>query len=212
MTDEEIIASLSEQDIGGVIAARVATLIAHASHAEIKDAVRLAYLEARDNSFPLSKAWTWMLELHAVRGQLTPAAERGSAHKSLSPREAREIYLKSFLTPAALLGHVFRLWQAGSHDAAVGLLNYADDLVFAASFPGSVARVETFKSKERARRRHVEDDAMREEAIAYYIEHRERFDRPGKDGKRGKDVAAHEISEKVVPVKPRTVRDWLKGV
>lgn len=212
MTDDEIIASLSEQGMGEIVTARLFTLVAHARHSLVKDAVRLAYLEGKDNSFPLSKTWEWVLELRAAREKLTPVAEGGSVRGSLPPREAKSIYYLSLLTPAALLGHVFRLWKGGNHEAAVRLLAYADDLVFAMEFPTAADRLETFKAKLRARIAHAENAAMREEAIAYYLEHRERFDRPSKDGKRGKDVAAQEISEKVVPVKPRTVRDWLKGV
>ena len=58
-------------------------------------------------------------------------------------------------------------------------------------------------AKKAADGRHAENRAMKAEAIAWYVARR---------GALKKDDAAHEIAGKVLPVKFRTVRDWLKGI
>jgi hypothetical protein len=58
-------------------------------------------------------------------------------------------------------------------------------------------------AKKAADVRHAENRDMKAEAIAWYVARRDTLT---------KDDAALEIAGKVLPVKFRTVRDWLKGI
>lgn len=74
-------------------------------------------------------------------------------------------------------------------------------------FAALVRADERRKISEMAKRaagvRHTENRDMKATAVAWYLERR---------GSLTKDEAAEQIAGKVVPVKFRTVRDWLKGL
>lgn len=63
-------------------------------------------------------------------------------------------------------------------------------------------RIVSEGAKKAAGARHAENRDMRAEAIAWYKARRDTL---------SKDAAAEQIAGKVLPVKFRTVRDWLKG-
>ena len=63
-------------------------------------------------------------------------------------------------------------------------------------------RIVSEGAKKAAGARHAENRDMRAEAIAWYTARRDTL---------SKDAAAEQIAGKVLPVKFRTVRDWLKG-
>ena len=66
-----------------------------------------------------------------------------------------------------------------------------------------VARDRTEFAKKGANARHVENRAMRVQAVAWYTERRATMT---------KDAAAEAMAGKVLPVKFRTIRAWLTGV
>lgn len=61
----------------------------------------------------------------------------------------------------------------------------------------------SLRAKYAASKRHFETDAIKADAIQYYLDHKDKF--------KNKDLAAIYISSNIVPAAFSTVRDYLKG-
>jgi hypothetical protein len=93
-------------------------------------------------------------------------------------------------------------------DAFAGLVNDAWECCVQARIFQSVVENELFETADRsrrhvelARRRHSENYAMRDETLQYYVQHQSEFS--------SVESAAAAIAGKIVPVKHRTVVNWI---
>lgn len=86
----------------------------------------------------------------------------------------------------------------------MALFKAASDLVAAATMPVAFDYGRSIHARFKAQKRHTENRDLKAEAIAYYRDHRDEFS--------SKDAAAQFIAERIVPLKERTVRDYLTGI
>lgn len=104
----------------------------------------------------------------------------------------------------AIAFHCWLLADSRNAEKALDLIIHANyRLGVASEYRQGIIDKKEF-ARVNANKRHAENHDMKRQAIEYYIENKNTFN--------SKDDAAEKISNKIVPVSPRTVRDWLKGI
>lgn len=170
----------------------------------VREALIGGFLDARDGRIDLSETWhhyKWLIDKHAAA---RAALAAGDSNAGFSSGDAAKVKAMAFGIPVALFGHAVRCFLAGRHGAAIALALHASGLVSAALGPEAAAFRASSDGRRKAKKRHAEHRDLKSEAVAYYREHRAEF--------KNKDEAAEFIAEEIVPLKWRTVRDYLTGV
>lgn len=186
-----------------VIAAALESLL-DAAPRSWREAIQTAVLMGRDGEVDLIDTWNRYIWLVNIQPEARRVADAGDKKAGLSEAAAKRIYFESRLVPAFLLGHSLSAWRLNRHAAAMVLFHNASELIHAARAPGTIRGAISRDARIKASKVHAENRDLKAQAIAYYRDHRHEFP--------SKDKAAQFIAERIVPLKVRTVRDYLTGI
>ncbi len=201
-SSEDLLTELDTEGCEQAIASALQSIL-DAAPQPSRQLLEASFLMARDGDLELADTWGERAGLLKARELARAAAERGDEKAALSESAAKRLYWSSRLVPALLLGHALRARDTGRHGAAMALFNAASELIAAAISPVAFDHWRSIDARFKAQKRHTENRDLKEAAIAYYAKHRGEF--------KSKDEAAQFIAERIVPLKPRTVRDYLTG-
>ncbi len=199
-SDSDILDALEKAGCDDAVDREMLRLLDSAPEAS-HGALWIGFEQSLRGALALSEAWSEYERLASVQHDGLRHAETGDPKAGLEAESARRVFWMARLVPALLLGHALRAWREGRKGAAIALLQRASDLIEAARGPNAIRRSASIQARFKAQKRHSETRDLRAEAIAYYLENRASF--------KSKDDAARHIAEKIVPLKWRTVREYL---
>ena len=202
-SSEVLLVELDKEGCEKAIASALQSVLDTAPE-QSRQLLEAAFIMARDGDLELADTWGQRAWLIGIHDNARAAAERGDDKAGLSETLARRTYWAARLVPVLLLGHALRAYGSGHHGAAMAIFKAASELIAAVGTPGAFSHWRSLDARFKARKRHAENRDLKAEAIAYYRDHRDEF--------KSKDAAAQYIAERVVPLKVRTVRDYLTGV